>query len=92
MKTYRRHNCERRHRTWSTFAQCIWPRAVWIAGDGPYACVAYCRQTTVMLHRTAVAAAEAKRTIDSDACGGRCWNNHEIIRLESTIEAVFADA
>ena len=25
-KVYRRHNCERRHRTYGTLAKCIWPR------------------------------------------------------------------
>lgn len=40
MKTYRGHNCDRRHRTWTTHARCIWPRAEWIHGNGPHATLA----------------------------------------------------
>ena len=82
MKIYRRHYCTRQHRTDKTLARCIWPKAEWIAGDGPYASVAYCRVLTVELHATADAAREALRIIDGHACGGRCYGRHELIRIE----------
>lgn len=82
MKTYRRHNCTRTHRTWTTFAKCTWPRALWIHGDGPYASVARCgRGTTIQLCQTAADAREMKQLIDNTGCGGLCQRRHEVIRL-----------
>jgi hypothetical protein len=82
MKVYRRHYCDSRHRTYRTLARCIWPRAEWVSGDGPYASVSYCRVLTVELHQTAETAEKALRLIDQIACGGRCYGRHELIRLE----------
>jgi hypothetical protein len=82
VKTYRRHYCERVHRTYGTLAKCIWPRAVWIVGEGPLALLARCHVLTVTLHQDYDAALEAKHIIDASACGGRCTGRHEIIRLE----------
>lgn len=82
MKTYRRHNCTRTHRTWTTFAKCIWPRALWIHGDGAYASVARCgRGTTVQLCQTTADAHEMKQLVDDTGCGGLCQRRHEVIRL-----------
>ncbi len=33
VKTFRRHGCERRHRSYRALAMCMWPRAEWVAGD-----------------------------------------------------------
>ena len=82
VKTYRHHYCERTHRTNQTLARCIWPRAAWIHGDGPYALLAWCRVLTVSLHDDPDVALESKQTIDASACGGRCTGRHEIVRLE----------
>lgn len=79
---YRRHNCTRRHRTYRTFAKCIWPRAEWILGDGPYATIAYCRVTTIELHADLDAARCALAVIDSTGCGGRCSRRHKLVQLE----------
>ncbi|MEU5624243.1 hypothetical protein [Streptomyces tendae] len=85
MKTYRRHNCTRTHRTWTTLAKCIWPRATWIHGNGPYASVARCgRGTTVQLCTSPEDAQEMKDAIDSTGCGGRCMRRHELIQLTRT--------
>ena len=81
---YRRHNCTRRHRTYSTFARCIWPRAAWVLGEGPYAVVAYCKVTTVTLHPDLDAARGALDFIGDFGCGGRCTRRHKLIRLEPT--------
>lgn len=80
--TYRRHNCTRRHRTYRTFAKCIWPRAHWISGNGPYAVAAHCRGTTVTLHADLETAEAALRAIDGGGCGGRCKRHHKLVRLE----------
>ena len=89
MKTYRRHNCERSHRTYLTFAKCVFPRAIWIEGEGPWAVLAWCgrgptRSTTltVTLWATGPEANEALGPIDSSGCGGGCTGRHEIILLE----------
>jgi hypothetical protein len=82
VKVYRRPNCARRYRSYSTLAKCVWPRAAWIAGQGPFAVVAWCDVLTVTLHQDHAAALEAKRITDASACGGRCTGRHEIVRLE----------
>lgn len=37
VKTYRRHGCQAKHRTYKTVAKCIWPKATWVHGEGAYA-------------------------------------------------------
>lgn len=83
MKTYRSHYCDARHRTYRTTAKCLWPRAYWIAGDGPYATTARCRPhvLTVELWPTREAAEAAMRAIGASGCGGACVRRHELIRL-----------
>ena len=39
MKTYRRHGCDRRHRTAATFMRCAIPNAEWIDGEGEWALI-----------------------------------------------------
>jgi len=85
MKTYRRHNCTRTHRTHTTLAKCIWPRTLWIHGNGPYASVARCgRGITVQLSQTAEEATDAKELIESHGCGGLCQRQHEVIHIPRT--------
>jgi hypothetical protein len=82
VKTYRRHYCERQHRHYRTTAVCLWPRAIWITGEGPYATLAWCRVLTVALHQDIDTAREAQAFIDKYACGGQCYRRHEIIHLD----------
>jgi hypothetical protein len=81
LKTYYRHYCARRHRSYKTLAGCLWPSAVWIKGEGSYAVLAHCKRLTVTLHDGADGALAAKRRIDDFGCGGRCVNEHEVIYL-----------
>lgn len=81
VKTYQHCYCDKTHRSYATKAKCLWKRAYWITGDGPYAVLAWCRVLTVTLHNTADDAQAAKRWIDETACGGRCHRSHEIIRI-----------
>jgi hypothetical protein len=96
MKVYSRHYCRRRHRSYRTAAACIWKRAAWIAGDGPYASVSYCGVLTVALYPTADEALAAKRFIDRLACGHRCRreSGHEVVHLldPSQMDATSATA
>lgn len=81
MKTYRRHYCSRTHHTYNALAKCIWKKAEWIFGEGEYASLAHCGVLTIELHPTLEAAEKEKAAIDSTACGGRCYRNHEIVHL-----------
>lgn len=69
---YRRHNCTRDHRSDRTFAQCVWPRAHWVIGDGPYATLAFCRVLTIELHETREHAERMLDVIAGSGCGGAC--------------------
>jgi hypothetical protein len=89
MKLYRRHYCSASHQSFLTLAKCIWRRAVWITGEGPFALLARCpsgpterRQAlTVTLWPTLRDAEVQKAFIDRMGCGGRCWGDHQIIKL-----------
>jgi len=64
-----------------------WPEAVWIIGNGAYASVAYCGDTSVMLFSTQAEAMTAKEFIDRTACGHACHRRHEIVHLATTRRA-----
>lgn len=90
LKYYKRHNCARTHRTWNAVAACVFTRAAWVCGEGPYALVSWCphgphdRSCTVTLWATAEEAlAEMKGLI----CGGRCLQDHEVIDLRPIRQA-----
>lgn len=81
MKTYRRHNCTRNHRTYRTAMKCMIPRAAWITGEGEYALIAWCRVPTISLWKSIEDAESSKEFIDGYACGGRCSRRHEIVHI-----------
>lgn len=66
-------------------ARARWPEAEWIHGNGPYACVAYCRVTTVILFTDRAEALAAKERIDRSACGGGC--HHERGHIVTKVHA-----
>ncbi|MGH2651381.1 MAG: hypothetical protein ACRDHS_03035 [Actinomycetota bacterium] len=96
-KVYREHGCDRRHRSFLTFAKCVWPRALWILGDGPFASVSWCGArpglpryrsgASVKLWETIEDAHKAKAQIDYTGCGGLCVRRHEVIQLERGTDA-----
>lgn len=71
--------CRVRHKTYRTSAKCRFPNADWISGNGPIALLAHCRVLTVTLWKDRVLAEKQKAVIDNDACGGRCFKDHEIL-------------
>jgi hypothetical protein len=78
MRTLRDHRCQRQHRSHRTLARCIWKRAAWNAGDGPYAVLDRCHERpTVSLHATVAAAMKALESLDGIGCG-------ELVRLDLT--------
>jgi len=62
-------------------AKKLFPDAAWVCGDGRYALVAFCRDTTVALYKTMEEAEAQKSVIDEFGCGGLCVNQHKIIDL-----------
>ncbi len=83
---YRQHGrkcSSKSHREWRTLGYCLWPRAVWVVGQGEWASVSYCRagSTSVMFHPTEHDARQALEFIDHYACGGRCSRNHALVRI-----------
>src|SRR5262249_3775717 len=81
--------CGARHRRWHVLVDCLWPRAVWIAGDPPpgrpcFAVVSHCHLgCTVTLHPDLAAARQSKGLIDATGCGSRCRRaaGHEVVCL-----------
>lgn len=83
---YRRHgkrDCTAAHRTYRTWARCLWPHAHWIIGDGPFATVSRCRYRvlTVQLHRSEQDARVALGFIDGSGCGGACQGRHDLVKI-----------
>lgn len=81
MKRYQRHRCTSNHRTFNIFARCAVPRAAWVAGEGAYACIAWCRVPTITLFSDPEEAQKARELIDATACGGACTRRHEVVEL-----------
>lgn len=77
MKVIRRCRCQRRHRSWRAFARCYFRGAAWVTGDGPFACISYCKAPTVTLWPTHEEATDAKDFIDRIACGGFCRRGYD---------------
>lgn len=90
MKTYRRHNCGHRHHTWTGLAHCIWPAAS-ITGDGPYATLTHCGDTThITLTASLDQARATKRTADTHGCGTTCTRRHHLVALDQARQAGLA--
>lgn len=68
-------------------ARRVWPRAIWVHGQGPYAVVAYCKQTTVTLHASLEDAQASRGFIDRTGCGHRCHRAHRVIDLDDLVGA-----
>ena len=82
VKVYRDHHCNRRHRTWTALAHCMFQRAAWIAGDGPFAVIAWCGVSSVTLHPDVGTAERSLATVDATGCGRRCVRHHDLVRLD----------
>lgn len=80
-KVYRRHGCDRQHRTYQSIANCMFRRAAWVVGDGSFALIAWCGTPTVSLHPNYDRANQNRQEIDQFGCGGRCTGRHEIVRI-----------
>lgn len=92
LKTYRRHNCTRSHRTAQALNRCIFPRAVWIQGEGRCAVVAWCGQPSVTLFPNVPDAEKVLARVNAGRCGGKCRGWHELILLPEPADAAGTDA
>ena len=93
MKVYRRHRCNRKHRSYRTLAKCMFSYTHIfgpMSEEGPYALVSWCklhhpdynrRGITITLHPTFEQAEETRIWLDGIACGGGCSRQHEVIKL-----------
>lgn len=81
MTTTTAHRCRRRHRTHQTLAECCWPDAAWVVGDGPYAVLAHCDMLSVTLHDSRQAALATLARVDELRCCRTCEGRHELVVL-----------
>lgn len=72
------HHCGRTHRGHQSLAECTWPDAVYVVGDGAYAVLARCDLFTVALYETSAEARRRKRGLDANGCGKTCEGLHEL--------------
>lgn len=73
----RRCRCRRRHRTYRTFAKCIYRRAASVTGAGPYALLSRCGGFTVTLYGRR----ERADTDRGRRCGEWCVGRHRVVVL-----------
>jgi hypothetical protein len=80
MKTYRRHNCAKEHRTYRTWALCKWKvNQVW--GEGEYAMLTHCDTLHISLWADLSGAIDEVKMWTSLKCGSRCVGSHEVVRI-----------
>jgi hypothetical protein len=64
-------------------ARAVWPAALSIWGDGPYALVSRCAPdgATVILCASREDVEKRKFNIDRFGCGGQCRARHDVVKL-----------
>jgi hypothetical protein len=67
--------------TFKEKARAVWPEALWVYGDGPYALVSRCEGVTVILTTSLESAQKRRANIDRLGCGGQCRGKHEVVKL-----------
>jgi len=82
------HGCGRTHHGHQSLAECTWPDAVYVVGDGAYAVLARCDLFTVSLYETSAEARRRKRGLDAKGCGKTCEGRHELEVLVEEPELV----
>jgi hypothetical protein len=75
------HRCGRVHRGYQSLAECTWPDAAYVVGDGPYALLARCDLFTVTLYETMAEARRRRRVLELRGCGKTCEGRHELAGL-----------
>jgi hypothetical protein len=80
------HACGRTHRGHQSLAECAWPDAAYVVGDGPFALLARCDLFTVSLYETGDEARRRKQVLDQRGCATRCEGSHEVVALIDELE------
>lgn len=81
------HSCGRTHRGYQSLAECTWPDAGYVVGDGPFALLARCDLFTVSLYETSAEAHRRKRLLDDRGCAMTCEGRHELTGLVGDVDA-----
>lgn len=75
------HGCGRTHRGYQSLAECTWPEAASVVGDGVFAVLSRCDLFTVALYDTSAEARRRKQALDAGGCGKTCEGRHELAAL-----------
>jgi len=81
------HGCGRTHRGYQSLAECCWPEAAFITGDGPHAVLARCGLLSVSLYPTPDEARRRLRRLEAEGCGRTCEGRHELADLAQPVAA-----
>jgi len=75
------HRCGRTHHGYQSLAECCWPEAAYLTGDGPFAVLARCGLLSVSLYPTRDEAQRRLRRLVADGCGRGCEGRHDLVDL-----------
>lgn len=75
------HGCGRTHRGYQSLAECCWPGAAYVTGDGPFAVVSRCGLLEVSLHASREEARRRHARLEQHGCGRCCEGRHEVAEL-----------
>lgn len=81
------HGCGRTHHGHQSLAECTWPEAAYIVGDGAYAVLARCGMFTVALYETDAEARRRKLVLDRSGCAQVCEGHHEVATLVDDVSS-----
>jgi hypothetical protein len=75
------HGCGRTHHGYQSLAECTFPDAAYVTGDGPYALVARCDMLSVALYETEAEVRRRRKRLETTGCGRACEHRHEVVLL-----------
>ena len=75
------HGCGRTHHGYQSLAECRWPEAAFVTGDGPWALVARCDMVSVALYATRDEARRRRKRLDTVGCGRGCEGQHDVVEV-----------
>lgn len=75
------HGCGRIHYGYQSLAECRWPDAAYVTGDGAFAVLSRCDLLAVSLYDTRAEARRRHRRLEEQGCGRACEGRHELVVL-----------
>lgn len=81
------HGCGRTHHGYQSLAECCWPDAAYVTGDGPYALVATCEMVSVALYDSESEARRRRSRLDTVGCGRGCERHHDLFDLAQAVSS-----